>query len=255
MLQYTDLFTIATVFHSQTLYEELKRNAEHLIPTCLHLINTTLMINWNIEFYRYIVSFVILVAFATLCTTATVKGLGFPFVDWVLSKPFLATAGVAGAGMGVASAIGLLKFCGFYYNQIVLVMPFLVVFVLFFLCVCDVCKPKMSEHVRVMSRSAGQHLSDDSGRVAHEPLCLRGGADRPGDIRGCGIDHGDRAHRLAANIPAEEMVQADYYRAVYNCVAINFNQRYRLNVLWDTPVDMDHFTTNFTAKPNTTALR
>jgi len=53
----------------------------------------------------------------------------------------------------------------------------------------------------------------------------------------------------------EEMVQADYYRAVHNFLAMNFNQRYRLDVLWDTPVDMDHFTTNFTVKPNMTALR
>ncbi len=48
-------------------------------------------------------------------------------IDWVVSKPLLAVLGVLNAGMGVLSAIGLLNFVGFPYNDIVSVMPFLVV--------------------------------------------------------------------------------------------------------------------------------
>jgi hypothetical protein len=35
--------------------------------------------------------------------------------------------GVCNAGMGVVTAIGLLNFAGFQFNEIVAVMPFLVV--------------------------------------------------------------------------------------------------------------------------------
>jgi len=64
------------------------------------------------------------------------------FIDWVVSKPSLAVlgetvcskkneivlfSGVFNAGMGVATAIGGLSLIGFPYNDIVGVMPFLVV--------------------------------------------------------------------------------------------------------------------------------
>lgn len=52
---------------------------------------------------------------------------GLPFFDWCVSKPLLAFAGVINAGMGCICAIGLLSFCGMQYNEIVAVMPFLVV--------------------------------------------------------------------------------------------------------------------------------
>lgn len=107
-MNYTDPFIKITLMHSQTLSEELRRNAEHLAP-------------------RFALCFIILITFATLCTGSIVHQGGFPYIDWVLSKPFLATCGVIGAGLGVALAVGLLNFCGADYNQIVMVMPFLVI--------------------------------------------------------------------------------------------------------------------------------
>lgn len=49
------------------------------------------------------------------------------YIDWVLSKPILAVLGVINAGMGIATAIGGLNLVGMPYNDIVGVMPFLVV--------------------------------------------------------------------------------------------------------------------------------
>jgi hypothetical protein len=49
------------------------------------------------------------------------------YVDWVLSKPVQAILGVINAGMGIAAAIGMLNLVGMPYNDIVGVMPFLVV--------------------------------------------------------------------------------------------------------------------------------
>lgn len=49
------------------------------------------------------------------------------YIDWVLSKPFLAVMGVLNAGMGILSGIGSLLLFGVGYNDIVGVMPFLVV--------------------------------------------------------------------------------------------------------------------------------
>jgi len=39
----------------------------------------------------------------------------------------LALSGVINAGMGVASSIGLMSLCGYIYNDIVSVMPILIV--------------------------------------------------------------------------------------------------------------------------------
>lgn len=95
-----------TFFHSQTLAEELKRNADSLTP-------------------RFALSTLILVVFCVLCNMSMCRdGSG---VDWVVSKPWLGIFGVVNAGMGVVSSIGSLALVGFSYNDIVGVMPFLVV--------------------------------------------------------------------------------------------------------------------------------
>ncbi|KHJ87065.1 hypothetical protein OESDEN_13168, partial [Oesophagostomum dentatum] len=49
------------------------------------------------------------------------------YFDWVLSKPILSVFGVMNAGMGIASAMGGLVLLDVQYNDIVAVMPFLVV--------------------------------------------------------------------------------------------------------------------------------
>lgn len=49
------------------------------------------------------------------------------YIDWVLSKPILAIMGVLNAGMGIVSGVGTLLLFGVAYNDIVGVMPFLVV--------------------------------------------------------------------------------------------------------------------------------
>ncbi|GMT27500.1 hypothetical protein PFISCL1PPCAC_18797, partial [Pristionchus fissidentatus] len=93
-------------FHSQTLPDELRRNADSLVP-------------------RFVCSFLILVSFSVLCSIVTIDGS--LYVDWVLSKPLLSIAGVINACMGIASAMGMCVYLGVPYNDIVAVMPFLVV--------------------------------------------------------------------------------------------------------------------------------
>uniref|UniRef100_A0A158P9T4 SSD domain-containing protein n=1 Tax=Angiostrongylus cantonensis TaxID=6313 RepID=A0A158P9T4_ANGCA len=101
-----DPYISITYFHSQTLAEELKRNADSLMP-------------------RFVMAFVILMIFAVICSLVTIKGTFY--VDWVLSKPILSIFGVVNAGMGIASAMGGLILLNVQYNDIVAVMPFLVV--------------------------------------------------------------------------------------------------------------------------------
>lgn len=102
----SDPYIEITYFHSQSLAEELKRNADSLVP-------------------RFITAFTILIIFSVICSMATIDGTFY--VDWVLSKPILAVLGVMNAGMGIATAIGALNLIGVPYNDIVGVMPFLVV--------------------------------------------------------------------------------------------------------------------------------
>ncbi|KAK0429465.1 hypothetical protein QR680_011394 [Steinernema hermaphroditum] len=101
-----DPFITVTYLHSQTLPEELKRNADSLVP-------------------RFILTFTILVVFSVFCSLSTIDGTFY--IDWVLSKPILAVFGVVNAGMAIATSIGLLNLIGIPYCDIVGVMPFLVV--------------------------------------------------------------------------------------------------------------------------------
>ncbi|CAG9537740.1 unnamed protein product [Cercopithifilaria johnstoni] len=101
-----DPFISFTYLHSQSLTEELKRNANSLIP-------------------RFVIAFSILVFFSLLCSLIFISGTFY--VDWVLSKPVLSLLGVINAGMGIVTGIGITSFCGVPYSDIVGVMPFLVV--------------------------------------------------------------------------------------------------------------------------------
>ncbi|CAD6184764.1 unnamed protein product [Caenorhabditis auriculariae] len=97
---------LVTYFHSQTLSDELTRNAERLAP-------------------KFVAAFVILIVFSVICSVVTIKDS--IFVDWVVSKPLLSVLGVMNAAMGIASAMGGLIYLGIPYNDIIAVMPFLVV--------------------------------------------------------------------------------------------------------------------------------
>lgn len=95
-----------TYFHSQTLAEELKRNAATLVP-------------------RFVLAFTILMVFSVICNMSFCNNSFY--IDWVVSKPLLAILGVINAGMGILTGIGALNLLGVGYNDIVGVMPFLVV--------------------------------------------------------------------------------------------------------------------------------
>ncbi|UMM12683.1 hypothetical protein L5515_001337 [Caenorhabditis briggsae] len=101
-----DPYISITYFHSQTLADELKRNADTLVP-------------------RFVISFTLLVVFSTLCSLCFIDG-SFS-IDWVLSKPILSILGVVNAGIAILTGIGCLSLIGMPYNDIVGVMPFLVV--------------------------------------------------------------------------------------------------------------------------------
>ncbi|KAJ1372533.1 hypothetical protein KIN20_034710, partial [Parelaphostrongylus tenuis] len=134
-----DPYITITYFHSQTLAEELKRNADSLLP-------------------RFVMAFVILIIFAVICSLVTIKGTFY--VDWVLSKPILSIFGVVNAGMGIASAMGGLILLNVQYNDIVAVMPFLVVAVgtdNMFLMVAAV---KRTSRALPLEKRIGESMSD-----------------------------------------------------------------------------------------------
>lgn len=101
-----DPYISITYFHSQTLADELKRNADTLVP-------------------RFVISFTLLIVFSTICSLSFVDGTFN--IDWVLSKPILSVLGVVNAGIAILTGIGCLSLMGMPYSDIVGVMPFLVV--------------------------------------------------------------------------------------------------------------------------------
>jgi len=74
---------------------------------------------------RFVLAFAILLMFSVLCNMSTCRRSWH--IDWAVSKPILAVLGVTNAGMGIVTAIGYLNLCSVPYNDIVGVMPFLVV--------------------------------------------------------------------------------------------------------------------------------
>lgn len=115
LLAYKDPTIEIHPFHSQSLDLEVLRNSDSLRP-------------------RFTVMLIMLVVFAILCTltwswpsSSKKSRFTFPVIDWTLSRPMLAFLGVLGAGMGVASAIGFLCYGRVLHNNIVAVMPFLII--------------------------------------------------------------------------------------------------------------------------------
>ncbi|XP_003380652.1 patched family protein [Trichinella spiralis] len=90
LLSYNDPLIHITAFHSQTLDDELERNADHLTP-------------------RFALCFLILLIFAIFCTLCFIDGTAY--IDWGQSKPILALVGVISAGIGVSSAVGMMNLC------------------------------------------------------------------------------------------------------------------------------------------------
>ncbi|XP_072169811.1 patched domain-containing protein 3-like [Diadema setosum] len=62
----------------------------------------------------------------TFCMMILFAVLSCIMRDWVLSKPWLGFLGVLSAVFAVISAVGLLSYCGLKFNEIVSLMPFLV---------------------------------------------------------------------------------------------------------------------------------
>ena len=46
--------------------------------------------------------------------------------DWVQSKPWLGLIGVLSSSLAIVSSIGFLSYCGVDFNEIVSLMPFLI---------------------------------------------------------------------------------------------------------------------------------
>ncbi|KHJ87339.1 hypothetical protein OESDEN_12890 [Oesophagostomum dentatum] len=69
-----DPYIKITYFHSQTLADELERNADSLLP-------------------RFIIAITLLVIFSMLCAIAFIDGTYY--VDWIISKPVLAVLGTS----------------------------------------------------------------------------------------------------------------------------------------------------------------
>ncbi|CEF69120.1 Sterol-sensing domain and Patched family-containing protein [Strongyloides ratti] len=94
-----------SVFHSQTLTDEIKRNGKSLMP-------------------KFAFALGLLVVFAVFSSLSFSK-YGWS-VDWTLSKPIPVLMGVLSAAMGIITSVGMLSGLGLFYNDIVGVMPFLV---------------------------------------------------------------------------------------------------------------------------------
>ncbi|KRX44636.1 Patched domain-containing protein 3, partial [Trichinella murrelli] len=103
LLHYKDEMLQLTVFHSQTLDLELSKNSDYMMP-------------------KMSLMFMSLIIFATLCAVTFIWDQdGLPWVDWTRSTPLLAFAGIVGAGMGVASSIGLLSILGVSFCEVIAV--------------------------------------------------------------------------------------------------------------------------------------
>ncbi|KAK5976009.1 Ptc [Trichostrongylus colubriformis] len=101
-----DPYIKITYFHSQTLADELQRNADTLLP-------------------RFVVAFILLVVFSMVCSIALIDNTYY--IDWTLSKPVLSIFGLINAGMGIITSLGMLMLFGMPFSDITTVMPFLVV--------------------------------------------------------------------------------------------------------------------------------
>lgn len=74
-----------------------------------------------------IVTILLAVGIVTVCVMKWRVGpRGRIQIDFLRSKPLLALGGVLTAGMGIASGIGMMLWCGVVYTEIATAVPFLI---------------------------------------------------------------------------------------------------------------------------------
>uniref|UniRef100_A0A5S6Q5A3 SSD domain-containing protein n=1 Tax=Trichuris muris TaxID=70415 RepID=A0A5S6Q5A3_TRIMR len=108
MTDYDNSLLSISVFHDNSLDNELNRNAQVLAP-------------------RLLPCFLLLLAFSALSTVQLTKRGDRVCVNMRSCSPLVAIGGVLGACLGVASSMGLTSYLGFPYNKVVAIMPFLIV--------------------------------------------------------------------------------------------------------------------------------
>lgn len=102
-----------TFGNEQSLTEGVQENTTRYIPA----IGVTVAL---VLTFSYLCSFIFYQSREGSCCKPK------PVVDWVRSKPLLAFIGTVEPGLAVVSTVGLLLWFGCPYNDIIIVMPFLV---------------------------------------------------------------------------------------------------------------------------------
>lgn len=72
------------------------------------------------------VTVVLVLIFSYLCSFMFYQSPHGLYIDWIRSKPLLALVGTIEPGLAVFSTVGFLLWCGCPYNDIIIIMPFLV---------------------------------------------------------------------------------------------------------------------------------
>lgn len=77
--------------------------------------------------FRFCLTFIVLISFSLLGTMTLTRKGRCVVIDWVMSKPYLAWAGVLSTLLAIVSAIGFGLLTGIVFIDMATVMPFLVI--------------------------------------------------------------------------------------------------------------------------------